>query len=116
MIRPKTKRKRCGECGRLRGRLHIEWHPGTGEWQCSDDVTKCSKLFQQRWTSAHRSGGSAGIEDAAITNPPPGFAPTCAERNTLGRIHDGAPPTHIGDLTRRLVKRILAVACPNDQQ
>lgn len=41
-----------------------------------------------------------------------GFVPTSQEREILGRIHDGAPPVHIGDLTQRLAKRILAVACP----
>lgn len=49
MKRPRAKRKRCETCGRLRGRLHIEWHPGTLEWQCSDDVERCSMLFKQQW-------------------------------------------------------------------
>lgn len=54
MTRPRAKRKRCAECWRLRGRLHIEWHPGTEEWQCSDDTKKCSELFQHRWAREHR--------------------------------------------------------------
>lgn len=41
-----------------------------------------------------------------------GFIPTAADCITLGRIHDGAPPLHVGDLAQRLVKRILSVACP----
>ena len=41
-----------------------------------------------------------------------GFIPTDADRVTLGRIHDAAPPVHVGDLARRLIKRVLAVACP----
>jgi hypothetical protein len=34
--RPKTKRKRCAHCLRVRLRKYIEWHPGIDEWQCSD--------------------------------------------------------------------------------
>lgn len=41
-----------------------------------------------------------------------GFIPSDADRVTLGRIHDAAPPVHVGDLARRLIKRVLAVACP----
>jgi hypothetical protein len=41
-----------------------------------------------------------------------GFIPTVADCITLGCIHDGAPPLHVGDLERRLVKRILSAACP----
>lgn len=54
IIHPKAKRARCSECGRLRGRLHIEWHPGTDAWQCSDDDAKCKELFLRRWTEGHR--------------------------------------------------------------
>jgi hypothetical protein len=52
------------------------------------------------------------VTPSAQVKAPLGFVPTASERGLLGRIHDGAPPLHIGDLTRRLVKRILAVACP----
>src|SRR4029077_14941556 len=41
-----------------------------------------------------------------------GFVPTPIERDILVRIYESAPPIHVGDLIRRLVKRILAVACP----
>jgi len=41
-----------------------------------------------------------------------GFVPTSADYITLGRIHDAAPPIHVGDLAQRMVKRILAASCP----
>jgi hypothetical protein len=34
--RPRTKTKRCEWCRRRRASKHIEWHPGTEVWQCSD--------------------------------------------------------------------------------
>lgn len=49
---------------------------------------------------------------ANTSRAPVGFVPTLTDRETLFRIHDGAPHIHHGDLTRRLVKRILAVVCP----
>lgn len=49
MRRPKTKTKRCAECGRRRVRLHIEWHPGCEQWQCSDDVERCRELYFAAW-------------------------------------------------------------------
>lgn len=52
------------------------------------------------------------VNPSAQAKAQAGFVPTATERDVLGRIHDGAPPLHIGDLTRRLVKRVLAVACP----
>jgi len=43
---------------------------------------------------------------------PQGFIPTATDRDTLCIIHDAAPPIHVGDLMRRLVRRILSAGCP----
>lgn len=41
-----------------------------------------------------------------------GFIPSSADRDALARIHDAAPPSHVGDGIQRLCRRILAATCP----
>jgi len=55
LVRPRSKTKRCEECGRRRGWRHIEWHPGCLQWQCSDDVGRCKELFQALWSQREKS-------------------------------------------------------------
>lgn len=43
--------------------------------------------------------------------PRVGYLASDADRATLARIYDYAPPTHVGDLMRRLVRRILFASC-----
>jgi hypothetical protein len=45
--RPKTARKMCCHCERLRLAKFIEWHPGIEEWQCSD-FAKCDDAIERR--------------------------------------------------------------------
>ena len=44
--RPTTKTKKCAHCLRRRPRLKIEWHPGIGEWQCSN-FSNCDAAIAQ---------------------------------------------------------------------
>lgn len=45
-----------------------------------------------------------------------GYLASVGDRVTLARIYESAPPTHVGDLIRRLVGRILHASCPVDSQ
>jgi len=89
----------------------------------------CNELEAMEESAQRRSEGSEAATRAAeqaalrkLMNLPAasaaqaqaqaGFVPTDTDCATLGRIYDAAPPVHVGDLTRRLVQRILAVACP----
>lgn len=43
--RPKSIRKRCVHCRRLRLAKFIEWHPGIEEWQCSN-LASCDAAME----------------------------------------------------------------------
>jgi hypothetical protein len=55
---------------------------------------------------------AASTEIERLRQDSSGFIPSAADRITLVRIHDAAPPQYVGDLIRRLCARVLSVTCP----
>jgi len=74
-----------------------------------EDALRCKEGPEAQTRSAERA---ALLKLMGLRVTLTGFVPTLTERDTLGLVHDGALPLHTGDLTRRLVRRILSCACP----